>query len=73
MNDGEMYVGEMKSNLRHGRGVYTYANGYGVFEGTWENDRREGVGIMTFKNSDVYVQHYTDEKCISSVLTVIFS
>ena len=35
-------------DLRHGPGVYHYANG-DRFEGTWENGKREGKGRYLYK------------------------
>lgn len=47
-SNGSTYSGEWKSNLRHGKGTYTY---YGQkYVGEWERDKKNGIGTST--NSD---------------------
>ena len=36
-NDGEVYVGELKDNLKHGKGKLKYKNG-DIYEGEFKND-----------------------------------
>lgn len=48
------YSGEMKNNLRDGKGILTRANG-DTFEGLWANDLKHGKGILTL-TSRKYVQ-----------------
>jgi hypothetical protein len=40
----EMYRGQMKDYMRHGRGQMIYDNGI-VYEGLWENDKPKHVQI----------------------------
>ena len=42
----EMYRGQMKDYMRHGRGQMIYDNGV-VYEGLWENDNAKQVKIYT--------------------------
>ena len=38
-DSGEVYVGEYRGNVRHGKGRMTYSDG-SVFEGRWECDKK---------------------------------
>ena len=51
--DGSKYFGEMKNNMRVGKGRMEYKDG-SVYDGDWKIDEREGNGIMNFKNGDIY-------------------
>ena len=56
--DGGIYIGEMKNNLRNGKGKMRYSNDdkYNryLYEGEWKDDLFDGYGIMYWKNSDFY-------------------
>ena len=41
----DRYVGDWNGNRRHGRGVYTFANG-STYSGTFVNNKREGHGVL---------------------------
>eukprot|EP00899_Mesostigma_viride_P006589 jgi/Mesvir1/15931/Mv08254-RA.1 len=43
----------------HGQGTYCYANG-DTFEGTWQNDVREGAGVFTEASGVAWDHWYTD-------------
>jgi hypothetical protein len=43
--DGTSYIGEKYLGLRHGKGTYTFQDGY-RYEGTWEEDQMSGFGIL---------------------------
>lgn len=45
-DNGEIYRGEVKNNMRHGNGQMIYNNGV-VYEGLWENDNFKQVKIYT--------------------------
>ena len=38
---GDEYEGQLVDNLKHGRGIYTYANGITSL-GSWKNNKRHG-------------------------------
>ena len=42
---GDYYTGAIADGKREGFGIYTYPNG-DVYEGEWENDRKNGKGIF---------------------------
>ena len=56
-NEG-IYIGEMKNNLRNGKGKMSYSNDdkYNryLYEGEWKDDKFDGYGVMYWKNSDFY-------------------
>lgn len=48
-DNGDKYVGEMKNGLRHGKGMYIWAEGNGIaWYGDWSNGTRDGYGIYIF-------------------------
>ena len=51
-DDGE-YKGELKNNMRDGKGIMIYKNG-NKYNGDWKNDLKEGKGIMIYKNGNKY-------------------
>jgi len=50
---GDSYVGQMKNKLRQGQGAYYYADGR-IYNGTWENDKQSGEGVMNYPNGNSY-------------------
>ena len=36
--NGDFYEGEYKNDIRHGKGKYTYVNGYITVQGIYENN-----------------------------------
>ncbi|XP_012938646.1 radial spoke head 10 homolog B isoform X2 [Aplysia californica] len=48
-----MYDGELVNGLRHGTGVFYYANG-AKYEGYWRDNMKHGQGKFTFKNGRIY-------------------
>ncbi|GFS01954.1 radial spoke head 10 homolog B-like [Elysia marginata] len=48
-----MYDGELVNGLRHGQGVFYYANG-AKYEGMWKDNMKHGKGKFTFKNGRIY-------------------
>ena len=51
--NGDKYVGEIKTLMRHGKGVMTFADG-NVYDGDFFNDQMTGTGVFTYKNGDKY-------------------
>ena len=47
---GAKYEGEYQSDLKHGRGKYTYPNG-DVYDGEWNEGKRHGKGIYRNKET----------------------
>ena len=46
-SSGAIYEGEFKNGLRHGQGVYIFADGE-RYEGEWEDDLPHGIGVQKF-------------------------
>ncbi|KAL9180595.1 hypothetical protein ACHAXT_011048 [Thalassiosira profunda] len=64
---GDVYEGEIRNGLRHGRGVYSYyrlANGSvcNVYDGQWQDGKRHGRGKMTYASGNVYEGEWKDDK-----------
>ena len=51
------YVGELKNDKRHGKGIMYYKNG-DIYEGEYYNDVKEGKGIYYHSNGDRYEGDY---------------
>ena len=64
-NSEGSYLGSLKLGAtrpcRHGYGIQVYNNGT-VYEGYWEDDKRQGDGRMIFQNSDYYQGDWKDGK-----------
>ena len=47
-------LGEMKNNMKHGRGVYKFANG-NRYEGEWQNNAKHGTGKYFYSSGELYI------------------
>ena len=59
--DNGKYVGEIKNNMRDGKGVYYY-NSDNRYEGDWKNDKREGKGILISSSGAKYEGDWKNDK-----------
>ena len=59
-NNGDIYEGYYKNNLRNGRGRCMFYDG-GVYEGEWKDDKRYGYGVWTGVNRNAYKGHYKND------------
>ena len=59
--EGDRYEGGFVNGKRHGKGVYTFANG-SRYEGDYRNGYRHGKGVYTFANGARYEGDYVDNK-----------
>ena len=57
----DVYVGDFKGGLFHGKGRYTKLNGEN-YVGGFREGKSSGYGIYTFANGDVYEGEYKDGK-----------
>eukprot|EP00644_Phytophthora_capsici_P009919 jgi/Phyca11/119588/e_gw1.39.25.1 len=53
-HDKNWYEGEFHEGLRHGRGVFFYANG-ARYEGEWKANVKEGYGMFFYEDGRVFV------------------
>jgi len=56
-----IYFGEMLNNQRHGLGVMRYIDGR-LYEGTWRNDIRFGIGFEKWPNLNYYEGEFSEGK-----------
>lgn len=63
--NGDTYTGEWENHVRHGQGIYTYADTKSKYVGNWDNGRMYGHGelihsnhkyVGMFKNNFVSIQ-----------------
>lgn len=47
INNGDIYIGEFKNNLRQGTGICYFFNGT-EYKGSWLNDKQHGQGVLTY-------------------------
>ena len=59
LGDGEYYRGQVKDEIRHGKGIYTWLNG-DHYEGEWKDGFQHGKGIHTWLNGDRYEGEHKD-------------
>jgi len=50
-----------EGNCINGKGVLTYTNG-DVYNGFFENSKREGGGVLTYKSGDIFSGNFKDDK-----------
>ncbi|XP_038047444.1 radial spoke head 10 homolog B-like [Patiria miniata] len=55
------YIGDFHQGLRHGYGVFLYANG-AKFEGEWVENKKCGRGLFTFKNGRIFEGVFVDDR-----------
>ena len=60
-DNGDIYEGEFKNGLKHGKGILTTRNNRS-YEGDWENDKPHGFGINTFPNGKIYTGNFAKGK-----------
>lgn len=68
--NGDQYEGSFNSSgLRHGQGIYTYASDPETtqekiteYNGTYNNGSREGSGVLSLANGDVYEGEFQQSK-----------
>ncbi|KAK9077092.1 hypothetical protein SSX86_005428 [Deinandra increscens subsp. villosa] len=51
--DGDVYFGDVKGMIPHGKGKYTWSNGT-VYEGCWEEGKMTGDGRITWSSGASY-------------------
>ena len=66
--DGK-YIGELRNNLRDGKGIMNYKNG-SKYEGEWKNNLREGKGIMYQNNGIKYEGDWKNDKKEGKGITI---
>eukprot|EP01034_Spumella_vulgaris_P035390 gene35390-43636_t len=60
-HSGDVYIGQLKANKRHGTGKMHWANG-DVFEGEWVDNKRHGKGRMEWSGGDTFSGQWSDDK-----------
>ena len=55
------YIGQLKNNLRDGKGIMYYNNG-DRYEGDWKNDKQEWKGVKYWNDGDRYEGDYKNDK-----------
>jgi len=55
LDDGDYYIGELKNNMKNGKGIIYYKNGNIKYDGDFVNDKFEGKGKYTMENGDYYI------------------
>ena len=66
LNDGEKYIGGMNDGLKNGKGIL-FSNqdcekNRKNYEGEFQNNKREGKGIMYYNNGDKYEGDFINDK-----------
>lgn len=52
-DNGDIYEGEWKDNMRNGHGIYVFTEG-DIYEGEYKDDKISGYGILKYASGDVY-------------------
>lgn len=51
---GDRYDGDWLENIKHGKGLYYFANNEDIYVGEFNNDKRSGKGVLYYSNGDKY-------------------
>ncbi|KAG1694159.1 hypothetical protein DVH05_021815 [Phytophthora capsici] len=62
-HDKNWYEGEFHEGLRHGRGVFFYANG-ARYEGEWKANVKEGYGMFFYEDGRVFVGLFRQDRSV---------
>jgi len=61
--DKSIYTGQFNNSLREGYGTLLYENGH--YEGQWQQNKRNGIGRVTYNldgnSSNSYTGHFVDD------------
>ena len=58
---GDRYIGELKNDKRHGKGIFYWANG-DTYEGDWVENKRHGKGICYYANGNKYEGDWVEDQ-----------
>jgi len=62
-HDKNWYEGEFHDGLRHGRGVFFYANG-ARYEGEWKANVKDGYGLFFYEDGRVFVGLFRQDRSV---------
>jgi hypothetical protein len=57
---GDVYTGEMKNGVHHGKGLFSWKNG-ATYYGEWKENLKSGHGTYKHKNGAVYTGEYEND------------
>ena len=63
--NGNLYIGGFKNNLRNGKGIMYYNSDFSKierYEGQWKDGRMEGKGKMYWVSGDIYEGDFKNDK-----------
>ena len=55
LDNRDYYIGELKNNKKHGKGIIYYENVNIKYDGNFIDDKFEGNGKYIYKNGDYYI------------------
>lgn len=61
-DNGAVYIGEWKNNLRHGHGVMQYSSEE-WYDGEWCEGFEHGIGRRRYENGDIYIGEWKLGSC----------
>jgi hypothetical protein len=59
--NGDVYEGEYRNGVRHGRGVYRFASG-AVYDGEYVNGKKHGQGTFIYSDGSKYSGEWKEDK-----------
>ncbi|CAD8156776.1 unnamed protein product [Paramecium pentaurelia] len=60
-SNNDEYLGEMKDNMKHGKGMYKFANG-NRYEGEWHQNKKHGTGKYYYNSGELYIGQWQHNK-----------
>ena len=59
--NGDIYIGEMKDNKKHGHGILLYSNNKVKYDGFWKQNKKNSNGTMYYKDGTIYKGHWKND------------
>ena len=56
--DGKYYIGQLKNDYRHGKGILYYKNGNIKYDGDFFDNKFEGNGKLVFEDGQYYIGEF---------------
>ena len=62
-DNGDLYQGEWRKNLKDGRGVYTFKSG-AIYAGEWRRGQQHGLGLRKMRDGSLRTGRWTNGKML---------
>ena len=61
LDDGTLYIGQIRDSLFNGQGQCIYTDGT-IYEGSWKDGLWDGQGTLRYPDGDIYTGHFKEHE-----------